>query len=870
MNIFQDSVSSNNLDNGAKLITTSLSDQHDELSKLDAYAQGEKLALPPLRPKPSKGNKKSRNTVRSANLEATKYIEHLEHELSSLNAKLESLTSPSTTKGQAAKIRSLTKQVQSLRQEVLDWEERFEERVVDEVYKRTEIEAELNSKVRALEEELAAKVSSIRELELEVEEERNRIKETESVEVSLGRRVDVLTELLAQSPTRLDTKRLTSLASSSSTTPNPVRFSRPSLPRCPTSPLLRRYSNTLSADGTSLSDDRRASSSIQEYPEDEEQPDPDSFDRSMPCLTRSGSTRSTSDAMDSYRPVPSSSSRPTSFVSTSSFGTSWAGSFPNDDVRTSNRPKKMRRFGAGSTTLKPLILPTAAALPQSLPASAPAQPNFRDSFADFPRSSSTVPATAFRSEIMDDAFSDTPTRPNRHRPASWAQTQDSDLFDGKPSWLTGLGESHHRQDPGEGDGLEAGSKALSEPSMQAYSLGNELEQVDDPTFLSPDQYLGDPASREETPDVQSLALTAPRANLDAIVMGQSSMQRTLTVKSCPRRRSLTPQEIAHTSAHQKAFWVDSPARSGSSRSGSLLGFTASMIGRISDLIALLKREPFVLARRILARSWAGGSARLGGVGWWLLGLVFGARERKEGASADGGSAGEKQRGSLSKGHLVRDLIEQTPTPVRSGSREVDAESTPVDHPRQRNHGDARPSTNEGIRAPARSVRSACGSAAASIEHGSENTRMGLASLLHSHLESDSTIERREAKPPTEDRGQFDGVKPESKHGLKLWCKFSLALILAIGIAVIEGPGTLLAEPHQEDGGDVAIDSKRDDGAASTGRRLKCRWRGPHHDEKRFVAADAERQRGPQPGEARWTLQYPFVDDLMINDFEAPS
>lgn len=40
----------------------------------------------------------------------------------------------------------------------------------------------------------------------------------------------------------------------------------------------------------------------------------------------------------------------------------------------------------------------------------------------------------------------------------------------------------------------------------------------------------------------------------------------------------------------------------------------------------------------------------------------------------------------------------------------------------------------------------------------------------------------------------DCVEPASKRGFKLWFKFSLALVLAIGIAILEGPGTLLEEP----------------------------------------------------------------------------
>ncbi|KMU89081.1 hypothetical protein CIHG_06883 [Coccidioides immitis H538.4] len=66
-------------------------------------------------------------------------------------------------------------------------------------------ESQLRSKVRALERELETKDNKIRELEWEAEMDHQRLRSLEAVNStnrSLERRVDVLTELLAQSPSK--------------------------------------------------------------------------------------------------------------------------------------------------------------------------------------------------------------------------------------------------------------------------------------------------------------------------------------------------------------------------------------------------------------------------------------------------------------------------------------------------------------------------------------------------------------------------------------------------------------------------------------------------------------------------------------------
>jgi len=47
------------------------------------------------------------------------------------------------------------------------------------------------------------------------------------------------------------------------------------------------------------------------------------------------------------------------------------------------------------------------------------------------------------------------------------------------------------------------------------------------------------------------------------------------------------------------------------------------------------------------------------------------------------------------------------------------------------------------------------------------------------------------------------VEPAGKRTFKLWAKFGLALVLAVGIAVIEGPGTLFEQDSASGSGNDA-------------------------------------------------------------------
>ena len=92
--------------------------------KLREGSGNRKTPPPPLSSpltKQVKGRNMKRINLRSASSEASKYIEHLESQLASVNTKLDSLTSPNTNKVRSAKMRALKADNKYLRQDLSEY-----------------------------------------------------------------------------------------------------------------------------------------------------------------------------------------------------------------------------------------------------------------------------------------------------------------------------------------------------------------------------------------------------------------------------------------------------------------------------------------------------------------------------------------------------------------------------------------------------------------------------------------------------------------------------------------------------------------------------------------------------------------------------
>lgn len=177
-----------------------------------------------------------------------------------------------------------------------------------------------------------------------------------------------------------------------------------------------------------------------------------------------------------------------------------------------------------------------------------------------------------------------------------------------------------------------------------------------------------------------------------------------------------------------------------------------IFSRLTNLISQTKQDPFILARRLLYNAWAQGSKRLGGMGWWLLGLVYGTRWRKRKRTADSGTVEPTTTQDFDWHHFTAEA-----------SRRRTAEHY------FRDYGACHQETESWLSPP------------------------------HASTQNDPSIRALPPftpSPKTRNAHLFpcnDCVEPSSRRTFRLWFQFSLAIVLAVGIAIKHGPGSLLAE-----------------------------------------------------------------------------
>lgn len=760
--------------------------------KLREGSGNRKTPPPPLSSpltKQVKGRSAKRISLRSASSEASKYIEHLESQLASVNAKLDSLTSPNTNKLRSAKLRALTVDNRNLRLDLSAWEKQFAARVQEERDQRLEVEMELRVRLRTLENDIELKDARIAELEWEAESMRVKVGDAdglEEVNIGLEKRIEFLTNLLANSPNKLD---LCSAATSPVRDDPIKRTPRPKsmLPRIPSPSGGARLSLSTVAESAFWQPSKiGSSSSAIESPDDAVQDvagqnlQSPAYDESMQSpgsrrqSRQSGFFESRSRTSGSFRSAPSSASRSTSFRSSGSFGPASWGLPPvaDVDVRSANKQRKMRKFPSGSVSLRPLILPTATIVP-SLPASAPVYPSIeatarRDNLED-----SLDPTASILWKCADSSPVTTPDQIGHHPSTSWAQEQTLKALEGR---FKDVERPNKEQTPqpinltseeklsGSGGVSSGDGRRRRRPrSLQKELEDAEIEQaVQARASVSPEPFedgltpINMKESFEESPGSGQFMTSIAPIPSEAPVLAASSKRSGLIIGS-----EDTP--MLERKPSPPAYTSSQPVKSTSSTVVTTK-HAFGIFSRLTNLISQTKQDPFVLARRLLSNAWAQGSKRLGGMGWWLLGLVYGTRWRKRKRTADS------------------EAVEPTTTTAQDfdwhhftaeASRRRAAEHY------FRDYGTChRQKTDVWLSPPP------LASSAQQQPVSPGNTTPPPAP---------SSPESRRTEPHLFPCPHC--VEPSSRRTLRLWFQFSLAVFLAVGMAIKHGPASLLV--HQD-------------------------------------------------------------------------
>lgn len=709
--------------------------------------------------------------LQSDNIEQSRHIEHLESQLVAAHAKIESLTSPKTNKMRSARLRSLAAENRNLRTENATWAGKVEELVEQERSRHADTEIEMRLQVQALEEDVEVKDARIAESQWELESMRVQVKDAEGLEeanATLERKIDMLSSLLVNSP-----DKQASHSPATSPRKSSVRFSpskrtyRPGsvLSRVSTSPTGKRLS-LASVSEAAFWESRSCSTSVVEPLEDAHvsesrneralSPTPSGgmfSPVSSKRLSYSDSNEDHTNSSSFGTRTGTSSSRPTSFMSTSSAGApSWGvPMLPDGESRFSSRQRRMRKFPSGSSTLKPLILPVASTTNvQSLPASATMYPSIESiASRDVSGSSSAEPSASFMSALADDYQPTTPTVLSREESAQMERERTLNALEGKTRPV-----SHEER----GVGLEtrvasACSSGSQRISARPQSLQKELEQAE-----------------VEQAHLNALGISAPDAFEDGLVPESSNRS------TYHHSRDLSP---CNTMSQDCSVSMDGddlntpPTPKASNLRYSASHHPQSLFSRVTDIISQTKQDPFVLARRILANAWTLGSASMGGIGWWLIGPLHHHQQRYQALEGNGNanphySAGGrrrvKRRGHGSWQHFSAE--------IRNG-RVVNTESSS-------HYGSTWMAPNR------------------STGHGMrDEDNSGLPFF------------------PESSRGEphlfpcDECTEPSSRRTLRLWFQFSLTVVLAVGLAVRYGPSALLADPSSSSSSSSAAGEEHD-------------------------------------------------------------
>ena len=281
------------------------------------------------------------------NNETTKYIEHLESQLAALHTQLQALTSPSTTRTHSAKLRAMNSESRLLKQEVSDWESKFHERVKEQLEQHEVVVGKLKSEIRQLEKQIEKDTGMVKDLQTQSDERTRQLVVVESANYDLERRLEFMSELLASSSGRVDARSDSQSNASRRSGPAPRPRSVGPL-RIPT-PILQQFSVQHEQRPRRQDLSRTPEGRSPAHAGSEENP----FDR-LNASTRSLETSpETASVVSEHTLVESLGMSPGSRRSV------MLSQSVNSEHDARTRPaRRMRRFYTGSTGPRSLILPT--------------------------------------------------------------------------------------------------------------------------------------------------------------------------------------------------------------------------------------------------------------------------------------------------------------------------------------------------------------------------------------------------------------------------------------------------------------------------------------------------------------------------------
>ncbi|KXL49347.1 hypothetical protein M433DRAFT_173406 [Acidomyces richmondensis BFW] len=752
-----------------------------------------------IRMKSAKMRAKIAGKRRSVSGEARMYIEHLEAELASAQAQLQAINSPSVTREQSSRLRSLHLETQQLQNEVAAWEERYEERVKEELDRQHRVEVGLRSQVRRLEQDAEEARYQLVELEAQLDTANQTVEAVERANVNLEKRLEIMSELLAASPTKIDLHAVTpgmmrkharpkSMAprfpTASSLVTSPVREHHPNMQ--PTSPAFTFTEASIGAPLSTLGPHRLTLDTI---------------------LTLSSDAVSCSDAESVFSPTaaPGDGDSTTTVsehppLPPPNFNL-WNMQAVHQSAKCKPVGRRMRRFGAGSMGPKPLILPSTSGC-DLIPGSAP--PLFERS--------GTMPAYTFQDEEnrrKDLGDQESPSSQLLRRRAS--TTADE-------STLANLEASSFLQPP--------------PPRVDVVSEENMMSWVCPPSSASSQattsrnfSSLGSVAGRnlmDELTAVQTNGMYSEGAE-DAAMMG-------FETKSCGKKgrvdEAISARAMENSGTDDTGLCYGNEVEEGidvhsilsADGSSSALKLSISddprpivsrirrhvcspstttttagpnsahsLFYRLRHFFADLWQSPVLLARHLVQTAqdrMLRMATPLRNVQWWLVGVLLGPMARHRMMSSR--SSSSRGREIDQQGLLASDMNQS-----ENMAYGTVCYSTPPSTPACHNNVGSTTAFND---------PSANGGSRPGTISGKGKKRV-------QHKRQSSLHHQRRRASQLRDDERKKGMGLFRRHSPWLWLKFSLTLAFAVGVAFADGPGSLLrkcecvgdGEDQEEDG-----------------------------------------------------------------------